>query len=94
MSTELPEMTMSMIGLSKHRDDRLSEIDAQVERYRKILESGEPVFLLRGQDKLADKRVRDWAAEATLEGVSWEKIDRAWKIAAEMRIWPTKKLPD
>lgn len=54
----------------------------------------EPVFILRGSDKLAVMTVVDWIGRAKREGVSEEKIEAAWQQAAAMIKWPFKKRPD
>lgn len=54
----------------------------------------EPVFILRGQDKLAPALVRWWAAEARKRGLSDEKVKDALTLAAAMEAWPTRKYPD
>lgn len=59
----------------------------------------EPVFLLRGQDKLAPSTVRFWAKEADLSGVNYEMVEAARSQANAMLSWQTSpahlgKLPD
>lgn len=70
------------------------EVDELVQKYRKILESGEPVFILRGQDRLASECVRHWCARASMAQVRPQKITEAWGVAADMEEWPEKKIPD
>ena len=66
-----------------------------------IARRGEPVFVLRAQDQIAEKCVRDWAARLmnvinrpALPNVTAQKIGGALQIADAMKAWPTKKLPD
>lgn len=54
----------------------------------------EPVFILRGQDKLAADTVRHWAILARDNGVSDDIIQMAREHAARMDAWPKKKTPD
>jgi hypothetical protein len=54
----------------------------------------EPVFLLRGQDKLAHTVVRYWCALAEEEGVDPQMIRLAKKHAEKMAAWSVKKTPD
>lgn len=55
----------------------------------------EPVFVLRGQDKLAPVLVDLWAELALLNGcTNSAKIDEACTLAELMRNWHTKKFPD
>ena len=54
----------------------------------------EHVFLLRSTDKLAAHVVRDWAILAEEAGTSKEKVDEAMEVAAQMELWPTRKVPD
>lgn len=59
-----------------------------------LIPDDEPVFLLRGQDALAAKHVRDWAEHAELRGASPEIVKAARDQADRMDAWPKKKLPD
>jgi hypothetical protein len=56
----------------------------------------EPIFVLRAQDKLADRAVDKWCDLAIAAGVSANnpKIREARHVAALMRKWPRRKLPD
>jgi hypothetical protein len=56
----------------------------------------EPIFILRGQDKLAPIIVEMWAglAEATVAGDIDAKIHEARMLARKMREWPKRKMPD
>jgi hypothetical protein len=54
----------------------------------------EPVFVLRGQDRLAPLLVGMWAASAALYGCPEEKIVEAQALAQQMREWPHRKNPD
>lgn len=62
--------------------------------------SGEPIFVLRAQDKLAEKTVRDWASRVCYAAPDGQVAAAATKavgaqaIADAMRAWPTKKFPD
>ena len=60
------------------------------------LKPDEPFFVLRGQDKLAAKRVRDWAADAHLHGVPMAKVEEAWQLASQMEAFAAVhgKVPD
>jgi hypothetical protein len=53
----------------------------------------EPVFLLRGQDKLAAEVVRYWARLAENEGL-YDIAEMAYRQAGKMAAWPDRKLPD
>jgi len=58
---------------------------------------GEPIFVLRAQDKLAPALVFLWAAMAELHGCPYEKADEAKGLAVDMRIWAVdhgSKFPD
>lgn len=54
----------------------------------------EPVFVLRAQDELAPLAVEVWAKMAENNGCNAPKVAEAIAIAAKMRAWPTKKVPD
>jgi hypothetical protein len=54
----------------------------------------EPVFLLRGQDKVAGDAVRAWADLNERNGGDRELSRLAREQAARMDAWPMKKLAD
>lgn len=54
----------------------------------------EPVFVLRGQDRLAPILVRLWASMASRAGCDAMKVQEAMKCAEAMEAWPSRKLPD
>jgi len=54
----------------------------------------EPIFILRGQDKLAWHAVKFWADIAEANGVDAEKVAEARQIAQAMRDHTPQKLPD
>lgn len=60
--------------------------------------AGEPVFVLRAQDRCAPKIVRAWAAEARARGCTNEpKLAEAMSLALEMEAWQlihSAKVPD
>ena len=55
---------------------------------------GEPVFILRGRDRLAPGAVLHWANLAEKNGVSEEKVCGAIKVSNDMGNWPQNRLPD
>ncbi|MDZ4344116.1 MAG: hypothetical protein U1E51_16980 [Candidatus Binatia bacterium] len=63
----------------------------------------EPLFVLRGQDELAEEVVEYWAHLAsggqpahyvTMQGRITPKAQEALNCAEAMRAWPVKKFPD
>lgn len=54
----------------------------------------EPVFLLRGQDKYADRAVNFYAKLVEKNNGSKEIVEVARKTAGWMREWPKHKEPD
>ncbi len=54
----------------------------------------EPVFVLRGQDKLAATLVNEWALRARDEGCPPEKVAEAQELSRLMSQWPNRKYPD
>lgn len=57
----------------------------------------EPVFLLRGQDKLAPDLIRQWALQLLSKGGSGVMAEMAMKHADKMEAWQTRygaKVPD
>jgi len=57
----------------------------------------EPVFVLRGKDRLAPRVIRYWADRASNLGIDGRKIDEALKLAHDMEEWQEKngcKYPD
>jgi ribosomal protein L22 len=59
-----------------------------------LKEKKEPVFILRGQDRLAVPTVFYWAQLAEKSGVDIKKVSGAWRHAEAMAAWPKRKLPD
>lgn len=55
---------------------------------------GEPIFVLRAQDKLAPELIRDWAIKAHINGASDDKVNEALATANAMEDWPVRKYPD
>lgn len=60
------------------------------------LDPEEPLFTLRGQDKLAPIAIRLWVdlLDFAHDGVGSDKGAEALEIAAEMEAWPNRKMPD
>lgn len=56
-------------------------------------DDNEPIFILRGQDKLAPALVHAWASLAAEHGCQPEKVASAFKCAAEMQKWHQRKFP-
>ncbi len=54
----------------------------------------EPVFILRGQDRLAATLVDTWANLAGEHGCGIVKVVDARKTAIAMRCWTHRKFPD
>lgn len=54
----------------------------------------EPVFLLRGQDRLSVPTIFFWAQIAEKHGVDIKKVAGAWAHAEAMAGWTPRKLPD
>ena len=54
----------------------------------------EPLFLVRGQDKLAPGLVRYWAGAARARGAGSKKVAEARACAVAMERWPKRKYPD
>jgi len=59
-----------------------------------LIPADEPVFLLRGQDRLAAPLVRTWAKFAADLGVAPELVQAARDHADAIDAWPTKKTSD
>ncbi|HXK19943.1 MAG TPA: hypothetical protein VNG33_19165 [Polyangiaceae bacterium] len=59
-----------------------------------LIPDDEPVFLLRGQDKLAADVVLVYAAAAEAAGASPELVRLCREHAEKMKAWPKKKVPD
>lgn len=62
--------------------------------YLKAVRVGEPVFILRAQDKLAPTIVRHWADLAVEVECPADKVAEARTKAQRMEQWPTRKYPD
>lgn len=59
-----------------------------------LIPDDEPVFLLRGQDRLAAQTLEFYAKLAHREGVAGDLVSRTMTQAKLMREWPMKKTPD
>lgn len=59
-----------------------------------LIPEDEPVFILRGQDKIAWHIVKIYAFCAELAGASEDLVNRCYAHAKLMKAWPTKKVPD
>lgn len=59
-----------------------------------IIPDDEPVFLLRGQDRLAADAVEFYAALVQAAGGSADVVEKSRRWASEMRAWSPRKLPD
>ena len=56
--------------------------------------SDEPIFILRGQDKLAPDLIEQWANMAYEMGCPAAKVQEAHDLADQMRNWHLRKYPD
>jgi hypothetical protein len=54
----------------------------------------EPVFILRGKDRLSPTLVDLWADMAEAHGCGHDKVCEARALADMMRKYPTRKFPD
>lgn len=59
-----------------------------------LIPEGEPVFLLRGQDRLAPWLVALYGVLVRLSGGDKEIARRSLAQARAMRAWPRRKWPD
>lgn len=59
-----------------------------------LIPEDEPVFLIRGQDKVGAQVVEVWAMAARAVGASEEICTRARHHAQRMREWHKHKVPD
>jgi hypothetical protein len=60
----------------------------------RMVQVNEPLFLIRGQDKIGADVVRYWADLAESRGASADIVAAARTQAARMEAWPIKKTPD
>lgn len=59
-----------------------------------LIPENEPVFLIRGQDKVGADAVRGWARLNAIVGGDPELTEAAREHADRMEEWPKKKLAD
>jgi hypothetical protein len=67
------------------------------EAYLAKVREGEPVFILRGQDKLAPEAIVLWAQKALMAGSPPAKVVEAIQCAQAMMEWQERhgsKVPD
>lgn len=67
---------------------------AEVLKLLEKIPDGEPLFLIRGQDRLAANIVDFWAGAAEARGTPAPKVAEARECSRRMRQWPKKKWPD
>jgi hypothetical protein len=58
------------------------------------VESNEPIFILRAQDRLAPLLVWMWGSMAWWSGCPRAKVSEAFDVMRAMRRWPRRKFPD
>lgn len=72
--------------------------DAAIEYLKTKVKEDEPVFVLRGQDRVAEKTIRQWAQNARDAGTGHEKFEEAMTCALAMGRWRAAngggKVPD
>ena len=71
------------------RDD----YNARIQDRANLIPMDEPVFLLRGQDKLAPRIVRMYADECERAGCDEKHVAEIRAHALEMTNWRPKKVP-
>lgn len=59
-----------------------------------LIPENEPVFMLRAQDTVAARTVRDWTEYNKDAGGDPKLSEMAREHAAKMDLWPVKKLAD
>lgn len=69
------------------------ERDEKQSTFNKALDD-EPLFVLRGQDKLAPALISLWCEMAERTGTGPSKIAEARHIAEQMVAWSRRKFPD
>lgn len=57
------------------------------------LKSDEPLFTLRGRDRLAYRTVSYWITLAEVAGVPTAKIEEAKDLLDKMRVWEPTRVP-
>lgn len=67
---------------------------AQLIKTLENIPDDEPLFLVRGQDRLAPGLVRYWAGAAKARGAKPSTVQSAYDSAAAMERWKTRKYPD
>jgi hypothetical protein len=72
---------------ARHDYDRIQDPSGKIP-------ADEPVFLIRGQDRVGAETVRYWAMLAAGFGASPEIVEMAERHANAMEAWTTKKVPD
>ena len=68
--------------------------EAAIEKAIAEIDQPEPTFTLRAQDMLAPGIVEEWARRAEDMHVNGRKVRGAREIAARMREWPNRRMPD
>jgi len=79
----------------KEGDDQMTKSEA-IEYLEKI-EEDEPVFILRGQDKVAPEAISLWVCKAGMMNAKPEKLKGAMDVRVQMLDWQAQnlcKVPD
>lgn len=82
-----------MVHAHKYKRITLEKANGDILEFEFGAPNTEPVFLLRGQDKLASAALNAYAELLTAAGLP-EQAVHAFDHANEMRDWSIQKLPD
>lgn len=66
---------------------------AQIQKLLETIPDDEPLFLVRGSDRLAPGLVRYWAGAAAARGAKPSSVQAAHDCAGAMERWPDRKFP-
>lgn len=97
MATEKGQVARSLarqvLGIDDHGNAPPSTVTVTNGTVR-VIPADEPVFLIRGQDKVGGDAVRAWAVLAEAAGSAPDILAIAREHAAKMDAWPKKKVAD
>jgi hypothetical protein len=94
MMAEQPRGGLSASPVERYQHMTVSKAIAYLQVLEDQHKGDEPVFILRGQDRLAVPVIFYWAQLAEKHGVKVSKYAGAWHCAEQMASWPNRKTPD
>jgi len=88
------DLARRVLGIPTPNNSDADQIAITTNGTTRFIPIDEPVFLIRGQDAVGAAAVRAWADFAEANGATVEIVEAARHHAAQMELWPEKKVAD